>query len=152
MSKWNEVTDADIAYALNNMPTFDATSSDDELNDFILSNYPFDLPEDDDDEGWEQFYAEGSPFNKFENAIYDKAHSWQDAIKVAKDVDGDNTADNVALIDNDGDPEPDVAIVKDDGDDDYGLSDLDSTGTLSESDDDDDSDWNDIVNTLSNLR
>ena len=208
MSKWNNVTDEDINTALSKLPEYTGKDNDD-LNDYILSNYPFEIPDDDDEAAnkdvWNEFYAEGSPFNKWENSIYDKIG------QVAEDTDGDNVADNVALVDNDSDPEPDVAVIKwnpkmenephtehyeeikqaiedyykthkkmpnvedykiildsikgphgsnNSSDDTYNetyevASDMDSTGTLSASDydknDHSSSDWDDVINTLSDL-
>lgn len=44
----------------------------DEMNDWILSNFSGELPDAEDNEAWNKFYAHGSPFIMYETALTDK--------------------------------------------------------------------------------
>lgn len=69
------VTPEQASY-INYLNTFDnapdSFMDEDEMNDWILSNFSGELPDAGDNEAWNEFYAAGSPFNTYETTLVNK--------------------------------------------------------------------------------
>lgn len=69
------ITPEQAAY-VNYLSAFDNAPEsfldEDEMNDWILSNFSGELPTHGDEEAWNKFYAYGSPFIMYETALTDK--------------------------------------------------------------------------------
>jgi len=86
--------------------------NEDALADAVHGNYPFETPESDDE--WEEFYAEGSPFQQYEmgvlQGIEPEQVSWE-----SSDSNGDGDKD-MAVVDANGDGSPDFVASTADSD------------------------------------
>lgn len=103
---WRDVSDEEIQELVDSLPEFDGDpNNEDDITNYVLSNYSFATPDGPDvpEEEWDEFYADGSPFIKYEKLIKDKMNG-------KKSVDSTGT---VADTDDDEDALLDKAIVSD---------------------------------------
>ena len=93
-SKWEDAMRTKYKNPYSDKTEVDSTGTidDDELTDYILSNYAGELPGDNaSDEEWKEFYAEGSPFRKWEDAMRTK---YKNPYSDKTEVDSTGTIDN----------------------------------------------------------
>lgn len=101
---WRDVSDEEIQALVDNLPEFDGDlNNEDDVSNYILSNYDFATPDGPDvpEEEWDEFYTDGSPFNKYEKLVHGKLNGKKDvdSTGTVADTDADDDEAEAAVLD-----------------------------------------------------
>lgn len=98
---WRDVSDEEIQALVDGLPEFDGDlDNEDDVSNYILSNYDFDTPLehtdewDDYDKEWGDFYSDDSPFGKYRKLVHAKLGGKKDVDSTGTVADTDEDEDD----------------------------------------------------------